>query len=158
MKGEENKKEKLECRKRIKCMKKLSWISLRVSPFYRELQNIFMDDHPQITIVVHNLIFYNTPPWMIIKICLIKTLLGKTLWKKTLVKEKEYNILLDYYNCLVKNLTSKTHWDKTWTKEKECSISILSFSPSCKHDYNFFNISNGRSLNFRIPKSYLNFF
>ena len=37
---------------------------------------------------------------------------------KTLVKEKEYNILLDYYNYLVKNLISKTQWDKTWTKEK----------------------------------------
>ena len=37
---------------------------------------------------------------------------------KTLVKEKEYNILLEYYNCLIKNLTSKTQWDKTWTKEK----------------------------------------
>ena len=46
---------------------------------------------------------------MIIRICLIKTLLGKTLWEKTLVKEKEYNILLDYYNCLVKNFASKTH-------------------------------------------------
>ena len=45
---------------------------------------------------------------MIIRICLIKTLLGKTL-----LKEKEYNILLDYYNYLVKNLASKT-----WTKEK----------------------------------------
>ena len=32
MKGEENKKEKLECRKRIKCMGKLSWNSLGVSP------------------------------------------------------------------------------------------------------------------------------
>ena len=39
---------------------------------------------------------------MIIKICLIKTLLGKTL-----VKKKKYNIILNYYNCLVKNLTSK---------------------------------------------------
>ena len=50
---------------------------------------------------------------MIITICLVKTLLGKTL-----MKEKEYNIFLDYYNCLVKNLFSKTQWDKTWTKEK----------------------------------------
>ena len=108
--------------------------------------------------MVQNLIFYNTPFWMIIRICLIKTLLGKTPWEKTLVKEKEYNILLDYYNCLVKNLASKTQWDKTGTKEKKCSISILSISPSCKHDYDFFNISNGRSLNLRIPKSYLNFF
>ena len=32
---------------------------------------------------------------------------------KTLVKEKEYNIILDYYNRLVKNLASKTQWDKT---------------------------------------------
>ena len=38
--------------------------------------------------------------------------------EKTLVKEKEYNIILDYYNCLVKNFASKTQWDKTWTKEK----------------------------------------
>jgi len=30
-----------------------------------------------------------------IRICLIKTLLGKTLWDKNLVKEKEYNILLN---------------------------------------------------------------
>ena len=42
--------------------------------------------------------------------------------------------------------------------KKKCSISILSFSPSCKHDYDFFNISYGRSLNIRIPMSYLNFF
>ena len=28
--------------------------------------------------------------------------------EKTLVKEKEYNILLDYYNYLVKNIVSKT--------------------------------------------------
>ena len=118
MKEEENKKEKLECRKRIECMGKLSWISLGVSPFYRELQKIFMDDYSQVTIVVQNLIFYNTPPWMIIRICLVKTLLGKTLWEKTLVKEKEYNIFLDYCNCIVKNFANKTHWDKTWTKEK----------------------------------------
>ena len=32
---------------------------------------------------------------------------------KTLVKEKEYNILSDYYNCLIKNFVSKTQWDKT---------------------------------------------
>ena len=50
---------------------------------------------------------------MIIRICLIKTLLGKTL-----VKEKEYNILLDYYNYLVKNLASKTQFDKNWMKGK----------------------------------------
>ena len=62
--------------------KTLYFISLRVSPFYRELQEIFMDDHPQVTIVVQNLIFYNTPPWMIIRLCLIKTLLGKTLVKE----------------------------------------------------------------------------
>ena len=72
-----------------------------------------MNDHAQVTIVVQNLIFYNTPPWMIIKICLIKTLL-----RKTLMKEKEYTILLYYYNYLIKNLVSKTQWDKTWTKEK----------------------------------------
>ena len=59
MKGEENKKEKLECMKRIEYMKKLSWISLRVSPFYRELHKIFMDDYPQVTIMVQNFIFYN---------------------------------------------------------------------------------------------------
>ena len=88
--------------------KTLYSISLGVSPFYRELQEIFMDDYPQVTIVVQNLIFYNTLPWMIIRICLIKTLLGKTL-----MKEKEYNILLDYYNCFVKNLASETYWDKT---------------------------------------------
>ena len=32
---------------------------IRVSPFYRELHKIFMDDHPQITIVVQHLIFYS---------------------------------------------------------------------------------------------------
>ena len=37
--------------------KTLYSISLGVSPFYRELQEIFMDDHPQITIVVQNLVF-----------------------------------------------------------------------------------------------------
>ena len=60
MKGEENKKEKSECRKRIKCTRKLYLNFIRVSPFYRELQNIFIDDHPQVTTVVQNLIFYNT--------------------------------------------------------------------------------------------------
>ena len=40
-------------------MGKLTWISLGISPFYRELQEIFMDDHPQVIIVVHNLISYN---------------------------------------------------------------------------------------------------
>ena len=40
-------------------MKKLSWNSLGDSPFYRELQKIFMDDHLQVIIVVQNLIFYN---------------------------------------------------------------------------------------------------
>ena len=62
---------------------------------------------------------------MIIRICLIKTLLGKTPWKKTLVKEKEYNILLDSHNYLVKNLASKTQWDKTWTKEKKVQRSDI---------------------------------
>ena len=51
---------------------------------------------------------------MIIRIRLIKTLLGKTL-----VKKKEHNIILDYYNYLVKNLASKTQWDKPWTNEKK---------------------------------------
>ena len=69
-------------KKRIECTRKLNKISLGVLPFYRKLQKIFMDNHSQITIVVQNLIFYNTPPWMIIRICLIKTLLGKTLWEK----------------------------------------------------------------------------
>ena len=62
-----------------------------------------MDDHPQVPIIRSIIIFYNTPFWMIIRICFIKTLLGKAL-----VKEKEYNILLDYYKCLVTNLASKT--------------------------------------------------
>ena len=35
-------------------------ISLGVSPFYRELQEIFMNDHSQIIIVVQNFIFYNS--------------------------------------------------------------------------------------------------
>ena len=38
------------------------------------------------------------------------------------MKEKEYSILLDYYNCLVKNLTSKTQWNKIWTKEKKSEV------------------------------------
>ena len=50
---------------------------------------------------------------MIIRIYFIKILLGKTI-----VKKKEYNILLDYYNCLIKNLANKTQWDKIQTKEK----------------------------------------
>ena len=37
-------------------------------------------------------IFHNTPPLMIIILCLIKTSLGKTQWDKNLVKEKEYTI------------------------------------------------------------------
>ena len=42
--------------------KTLYSISLGVSPFYMELQEIFMDDHSQVTIVVQNLIFYNILP------------------------------------------------------------------------------------------------
>ena len=96
---------------------------------------------------------------MIIRIYLIKTLLGKTLWEKTLMNEKKYNILLDYYNCFVKNLASKTQWDKTWTKEKKSAVYPYYHSPPhINMIMIFFNISNGRSLNLRIPKSYLNFF
>ena len=73
--------------------------------------------------------FITLPLWMIIRICLIKTLLGKSLWEKTLVKEKEYNILLDYYNCLVKNFASKTHQDKNWTKEKKSAVYPYYHSP-----------------------------
>ena len=76
MREEENKKEIIEF------MRKLSRISLGVSPFYRELPNILIDDHLQVIIVVQNLIFYNTFHWMIIRICLIQTLLEKTLVKK----------------------------------------------------------------------------
>ena len=43
-------------------------------------------------------------------------------------------------------------------KKKESNISILVLSPSYRHDYDFFNISIGRYLNFRIPMSYFNFF
>ena len=43
---EENKKE------RIECTGKLYRISLGVLPFYKELHKIFIDDHPQVTIVV----------------------------------------------------------------------------------------------------------
>ena len=68
MKGEENKKEKLECKKRIECIEKLYWISLGVSPFYRELQKIFMNDYLQVTIVVQNLIFYNKYIFFVINI------------------------------------------------------------------------------------------
>ena len=57
---------------------------------------------------------------MIIRICIIKTLLGKTL-----VKEKDYNIILDYYNCLVKNLVSKTQWNETWTNGKRAQRSDI---------------------------------
>ena len=32
--------------------KKTFYYSLGVSPFYNELQKIFIDDHPQVTIVV----------------------------------------------------------------------------------------------------------
>ena len=42
-------------------------------------------------------------------------------------------------------------------KKKKCSISILVFSPSCRHDHDFFNSSIGRSLNLCIPMSYLTF-
>ena len=44
---------------------------------------------------------------------------------KTIVKEKEYNIILDYYNYLVKNLINKTQWNKTWTKEKRVQRSDI---------------------------------
>ena len=62
---------------------------------------------------------------MIIRICLIKTLVGKNPIGKTLVKEKEYNMFFDYYNCLIKNPVSKTQWDKTWTKEKRVQHSDI---------------------------------
>ena len=51
-------KEEIE-KKKIECMGKLNKILLGVPPFYRELQKIFMGDHPQVTIVVQNFIFYN---------------------------------------------------------------------------------------------------
>ena len=44
-------KEEIE-KKKIECMGKLNKILLGVPPFYRELQKIFMDDRPQVTIVV----------------------------------------------------------------------------------------------------------
>ena len=44
-------------KEKIKCTRKLNRISLSVFPFYRELQKIFMNDHPQVTIMVQNLIF-----------------------------------------------------------------------------------------------------
>ena len=117
-----------------------------------------MDDHPQVTIVIQNLIFYNTPLWMIIKICLIKTLLGKTLWEKPQWRKKSTIFFWIIIAALLKTLPIKPNGTKPGQRKKECSISILSFSPSCKHDYDFFNISNGGSLNLYIPKSYLNFF
>ena len=52
-------------------MGKLNRISLGLSPFYRELQKIFMDDHPQVTIVVQNLIFYNTITIIIIIVVVV---------------------------------------------------------------------------------------
>ena len=52
-------------------MGKLNRISLGLSPFYRELQKIFIDDHPQVTIVVQNLIFYNTITIIIIIIIVV---------------------------------------------------------------------------------------
>ena len=58
----------------------------------------------------------------------------------------------------LKTLPVKPNGTKPGRRKKECIISILLFSPSCKHDYDFFNISNGRSLNLRILKSYINFF
>ena len=48
---EENKKENMEC------TKKPNRFSLGVLPFYRELQKIYINNHPQVTIVVQNLIF-----------------------------------------------------------------------------------------------------
>ena len=41
------------------------------------------------------------------------------------MKEKEYNIILDYYNYIIKNLANKTKWDKTWTKEKKVQRSDI---------------------------------
>ena len=40
--------------------KTLYSILLEISPFYKELQEIFMDDHPQVTIIVQNLVLYNS--------------------------------------------------------------------------------------------------
>ena len=58
----------------------------------------------------------------------------------------------------LKTFSIKLNETKPGRRKKECNISILAFSPSCKHDYDFFNISNGKSLNLRISMSYLNFF
>ena len=49
---------------------------------------------------------------------------------KTLVKKKQYNILLDYYNCLVKNLASKAQWDKNLDKRKKSAVYPYYHSPS----------------------------
>ena len=48
---------------------------------------------------------------------------------KTLVKEKEYNIILDYYNCLIKNLANKTKWDKNLDEGKKSAVYPYYHSP-----------------------------
>ena len=57
---------------------------------------------------------------------------------KTLVKEKECNILLDYYNCLVKNLAGKTQWDKNIDEGKKSAVYPYYHSP---HHVNMIMIS-----------------
>ena len=112
-----------------------------------------MDDHPQITIVVQNLIFCNTPSWIIIRICLIKTLLGKTQ------RRKKNTIFFFWYirTVSLKTLPVKPSRTKPRWRKKECSIMIfLSISsPSCRHGYIFSSSTTWRSLSPRIPMSFL---
>ena len=45
------------------------------------------------------------------------------------MKEKEYNIILDYYNYIIKNLANKTKWDKNLDEGKKSAVHPYYHSP-----------------------------
>ena len=100
MKEEENEKKKIECRKKIE------WIFIRGLIFIKSYKKIYIitNYYLQVSTILQILTFYNTSPYTIIRICLIKILLRKTLfdllditWNR--IKEE----IICYIPCLVGN-------------------------------------------------------
>lgn len=79
---------------------------------------------------------------MIIRICIVKTLLKKKAMIKTIVKGKEYNIFLKIIRplelpVLLETLLVKPNGTKNGLRKREYYISILVLSSSYRHDYVF---------------------